>query len=586
MPVRPRDAGSVRYVDHARSGHDVGQPVDTRRTSTTQNLALAAATAREALIAMASRRGSALPASDLAVADGVVAVTSDPARRVTYGELVGGKAFRSAARARTRGASRRANGPCSARRMPRVDMPAMATGQLEYVHNVRVPGMLHGRVVRPPAVGATLDSVDEALRARTCPASSRSSSRRTSSASSPRSRGRRSRRRAALKATLDARHRAAAPARFLRSPAQRSRRATRSSSTRRTSTQTLGARRDAWCKATYLHPYQMHGSIGSSCAVADVRAERPPSGRRRSRPIRLRSGVGDAARPAARNACASSSRAAPAATGSTAPTRSSYDAALLSQAVGRPVRVQLSRKDEMAWENYGCAFVDRSAGRRSTRRRHHRRVGLRGVVADARRTARLRRAGQRRHRHRSPASSRRRSRRAPAPPPAGRFNNGSNAAPSYVTGCVGGACGGTGTVDERARADAHGAIRRSSPDRCARRRGCRTRSRTNASWTRSRRSVKADPVEYRLRHLRDPRLSEVVTAAAKAAAGSRVRRRGRCVSATGVARGRGIACVLYEGDNGYCAMVAEVDVDQRTGASRSSGWWWRTTAGRSRIPTA
>src|SRR5436189_1525721 len=44
---------------------------------------------------------------------------------------------------------------------PRVDMPAMATGQFEFVHNVRVPGMLHGRVVRPPAVGATLVSVDE-----------------------------------------------------------------------------------------------------------------------------------------------------------------------------------------------------------------------------------------------------------------------------------------------------------------------------------------------------------------------------------------------------------------------------------------
>ena len=35
---------------------------------------------------------------------------------------------------------------------------------------------------------------------------------------------------------------------------------------------------------------------------------------------------------------------------------------------------------------------------------------------------------------------------------------------------------------------------------------------------------------------------------------------------SGVARGRGIACVLYEGDNGYIAMVAEVDVDQATGA--------------------
>ena len=43
----------------------------------------------------------------------------------------------------------------------------------------------------------------------------------------------------------------------------------------------------------------------------------------------------------------------------------SYDAALLSQAVGKPVRVQLSRKDEMAWENYGLAFViDQRAGAR------------------------------------------------------------------------------------------------------------------------------------------------------------------------------------------------------------------------------
>src|SRR5262249_15434520 len=43
----------------------------------------------------------------------------------------------------------------------RLDMTAMATGTFEFVHNVRVPGMLHGAVVRPPSVGATLASVDE-----------------------------------------------------------------------------------------------------------------------------------------------------------------------------------------------------------------------------------------------------------------------------------------------------------------------------------------------------------------------------------------------------------------------------------------
>jgi CO/xanthine dehydrogenase Mo-binding subunit len=81
--------------------------------------------------------------------------------------------------------------------------------------------------------------------------------------------------------------------------------------------------------------------------------------------------------------------------------------------------------------------------------------------------------------------------------------------------------------------------------------------------------VKADPVEYRLRHLRDPRLIEVVRAAAKAAnwqarpspnAGAAVR--------AGTARGRGFATVLYEGDNGYCALVAEVEVERESGGIR------------------
>ena len=53
-----------------------------------------------------------------------------------------------------------------------------------------------------------------------------------------------------------------------------------------------------------------------------------------------------------------------------------YDAALLSQAVGKPVRVQLTRKDEMAWENYGNA-VRRGRARRARRARQHRRLGPR-----------------------------------------------------------------------------------------------------------------------------------------------------------------------------------------------------------------
>jgi CO/xanthine dehydrogenase Mo-binding subunit len=87
--------------------------------------------------------------------------------------------------------------------------------------------------------------------------------------------------------------------------------------------------------------------------------------------------------------------------------------------------------------------------------------------------------------------------------------------------------------------------------------------------------VKADPVEYRLRHLNHPRLKGAIQAAAKAAnwqaQPSPNRRTGLASqdppasSGSATVGGRGIACVCYEGDNGYVAMVAEVDVNQSTG---------------------
>jgi CO/xanthine dehydrogenase Mo-binding subunit len=78
-------------------------------------------------------------------------------------------------------------------------------------------------------------------------------------------------------------------------------------------------------------------------------------------------------------------------------------------------------------------------------------------------------------------------------------------------------------------------------------------------------SVKADPVDYRLRHLNHARLSEVVRAAAKAASWETRSSPRPALRRTGIVSGRGIACVAYEGDNGYSAMVAEVEVNQDTG---------------------
>jgi CO/xanthine dehydrogenase Mo-binding subunit len=79
-------------------------------------------------------------------------------------------------------------------------------------------------------------------------------------------------------------------------------------------------------------------------------------------------------------------------------------------------------------------------------------------------------------------------------------------------------------------------------------------------------AVKADPVAYRLRHLSHPRLIDVLKAATKAANWDARPSPKPGTLRTGVVTGRGASLVAYEGDNGYCAMVAEVAVDQILGA--------------------
>src|SRR5499426_4509562 len=123
-------------------------------------LALAGATAREVLFDMASKRFG-VAADQLTVKEGVISVKADTAKKVTYAELVGGKKFNLTLNNRAKRKSPN-DWTVLGTPVPRIEIPAMVTGQFEYVHNVRLPGMLHGQVIRPPAVGARLLSVDEA----------------------------------------------------------------------------------------------------------------------------------------------------------------------------------------------------------------------------------------------------------------------------------------------------------------------------------------------------------------------------------------------------------------------------------------
>jgi nicotinate dehydrogenase subunit B len=118
----------------------------------------AAATARGALLEEAAKRLNAKK-EDLKVADGVVSAGN---RRVSYAQLIGGKSFSiKLDHAKPAPAKDPKDHTVVGKSIPRVDIPAKATGRFAYIHDIRVPGMLHGRVVRPPAIGATLQSVDE-----------------------------------------------------------------------------------------------------------------------------------------------------------------------------------------------------------------------------------------------------------------------------------------------------------------------------------------------------------------------------------------------------------------------------------------
>jgi len=109
-------------------------------------------------------------------------------------------------------------------------------------------------------------------------------------------------------------------------------------------------------KATYLHPYQMHGSMGSSCAVADVQGEKATiySATQAVWYQKSTSAMILGLKPENIRVIFRRGSGCYGVNGADTVT---YDAAVLSQAVGKPVRVQLTRKDEMAFENYGPAYV-------------------------------------------------------------------------------------------------------------------------------------------------------------------------------------------------------------------------------------
>lgn len=327
---------------------------DTMQT-TARPLRFAAAQARRLLVERAADRLN-VAVAEVIVRDGLFG-TAGGNGQLSYGELVAGHRDRLTIDETTPVKPVAAYGVVG-RSQPRVDIPAKATGQRTFVHDMRVPGMLHGRVIRPPLrgvdsaplLGASLVAVDEGSVAHvdglvaivTIGDFIGVVARREEDAI------------AAMRALrVEWRENAVLPDLSDLETALRDNPA----SERRL--HDTGSIEDALTDAaqridrTYLWPYQMHGSIGPSCALADYRDGdlRIWSGTQNPHLLRLDIAMlldlapdridivrMEAAGCYGRN-CADDVAA---------------DAALLSRAVGSPVRVQLMREQEHLWEPKGA----------------------------------------------------------------------------------------------------------------------------------------------------------------------------------------------------------------------------------------
>ena len=166
------DLSALRFVRHDTSvSPDTGGTFGSSSiASAGGRLRAACAAARQVLLQLGSQ-ALGVPVTALATGGGAV---SGGGRSITYAELLAGRVFAVALPAPALVAGQAPAKPIDqyrlvgSSRMPRLDIPAKVTGSYVYVHNVRVPGMLHARLVRPFGQGAYGDgtlagvvSVDE-----------------------------------------------------------------------------------------------------------------------------------------------------------------------------------------------------------------------------------------------------------------------------------------------------------------------------------------------------------------------------------------------------------------------------------------
>ena len=321
-----------------------------------------AAEARRVLLGMASTR-LGVPVEQLTVSDGVITVKNEPSKKLSYGELIGGRRFNVTLTGRdidaTTGVAKVK--PVQELRMVglsphRYDIPAKVDGSLKWAVDVRLPGMVHARNVRPPVAGAKLVSIDESS-VRALPGFIRVVSKGNYVAVIC------EREEQAIKAARQLKLAWQKPRlppfphsddlyRFIRT-------ATPTSSTRPTAVGNLEAALAGATKiveADYSVPFQGHTAIAPAHAVADPSNDQMTVYSNDMKSYGLRSGLATFLQMP-RDRVRVVWMEGPQGFGRTAADDAGFEAAFLAKEIGRPVRVQWMRDEETAWDTKGPAYA-------------------------------------------------------------------------------------------------------------------------------------------------------------------------------------------------------------------------------------
>ena len=323
----------------------------------------ASAAARQELLKLASARLDS-PVDKLTVTDGVVSVVGSPSKKIAYGDLLGGKRFNVKISATGTGWDMKVAPQIPAKdpkdykivgkSIPRVDLPQKFTGEFVYSQDVSVPGMLHGRVLRPATSLSMPSSVDESS-IKDIPGVVKVVREGSFVGVVAQTEWAAIRAARALKVTWSE------PT--LKMPSgpdevfdylKNTKSFKETVPTNRGNLDTAFSQAHKVMEATYYWPFQLHGMMGPPCAVADVRGDKATIWAGTQGPFRTRDAIAKMLKIPTKNVHLLY-REGSGSYGRLECDDAAEDAALMSRAVGKPVRVQWMREDEHAWDPKGPA---------------------------------------------------------------------------------------------------------------------------------------------------------------------------------------------------------------------------------------